>query len=378
MFPNRTLARNECAGTPNRRAYIPPVDSQQPQQPANGSPSLYGPTDGGSELEKEIEEWLEELRNQTTSADTRRSYQYAVRAFVAFAATRSVVTVEAITRKLVTEWYETFRKRGIGEATLQHHSCAVRSFLRYCRDVGYVDRSMEAPTVRRKAKRIRRALNEEQVAALLSKIGHRALLDIRDRAAILFLLSTGCRASELCNTELENVRFYIDPESKQERAEIRVIGKGDKERLVWLTPSATEALRLYITKARRPVAVPIHERALFLSREGQRLHRKTLSMMVRRRCDDAGLPGTITSHWLRHTFATSALGRGVDLFKVSKMLGHSNLETTAVYLHVEPDEMRRAHKLMDDPPNLLDHLGRVGGAGEDPPKPLDDHRRRRR
>lgn len=372
------LARNEPDGPCNRRGYFALTHRPEPRQPDALTPSLYPPPRGGSEVESEIDEWFKDLGNQTTSADTKRGYLYSVRKFAEFAKARKVATIDSIGRALITDWYETFRKRGVAETSIHRHACGLRSFLRYCRDVGYVDRTLEAPKIRRKQKRLHRALTDEQVAAILGKIGHRALMDIRDRALLLFLLSTGCRPTEACNVELNDLRFYIDAADQQERAEVLIRhGKGDKERLVWLNPNGVEALRVYMAKARRPASFPLAERALFVSREGNPIDRKLVTRTVRRRAQDAGIPAKVTGHWMRHTFATAALGRGVDLHKVSKMLGHSNLETTATYLHVVPDDLRRAHKLMDNPPNMVDHLERVDGQPP-PPKPMDDHRRRRR
>jgi site-specific recombinase XerD len=162
---------------------------------------------------------------------------------------------------------------------------------------------------------------------------------LRTQALLQVLYGTGARVSEVCAIDIEDIDFGD--------ATIRVRGKGDKERVVLLTPSAMNAILAYVRF--RPAEGP-----LFVNRRGQRLSPITVQRVVLATAKTAGLTERVTPHALRHSFATHMLERGADVRVLQELLGHSNLSTTQIYTHVslahERAVFRRTHPLGESLP----------------------------
>lgn len=148
--------------------------------------------------------------------------------------------------------------------------------------------------------------------------------DIRNRAITELLFSSGLRVGELISLNLGDISFDM--------REVRVVGKGDKERVVPVGRVALAAIEQYL--AVRSYFKP-RDNALFVNRLGTRLNVRTVQTFIKEAAKNTGLTGTVTPHKLRHSFATELLNHGADLRLVQEMLGHSNLGTTQIYTHVD-------------------------------------------
>jgi integrase/recombinase XerC len=163
---------------------------------------------------------------------------------------------------------------------------------------------------------------------------------IRDRALVEVAYAAGLRISELAAAELSNLDLR--------RGEIRVLGKGRKERIGLLGRPAIAALEAYLEDARPALAARRHEAgpepdAIFLNHDGGPLGVRGLRYRIDRLCRLAGLPEGVSPHTLRHSFATHLLDGGADLRVVQELLGHESLATTQVYTHVSAARLRAAY-----------------------------------
>ena len=194
-----------------------------------------------------------------------------------------------------------------------------------------------------------RYLSLEEVQQLLAAPDAASPQGMRDRAILETLYAAGVRVAELVGLDVRDISL--------EAGEMRVIGKGDKERIVLLGRPAVAALRAYIDVGRpaqlidrRPTS------AVFLNRFGQRLSVRSVDEVVRQAGVVAGIEQTVTPHLLRHTFATHMLDGGADLRVVQELLGHENLATTQIYANVTQRRAReiylRAHPRSGDPDTL--------------------------
>jgi integrase/recombinase XerD len=168
----------------------------------------------------------------------------------------------------------------------------------------------------------------------------RLALALRDRAIVETAYAAGLRISELASAELGSLDLR--------RGEIRVIGKGRKERIGLLGSPARHALEAYLAEG-RPVLVQrgSHEQppaAIFLNHLGGTLGVRGLRYRLDRLCQRAGLPEGVSPHTLRHSFATHLLDGGADLRVVQELLGHENLATTQIYTHVSPGRLQAAYR----------------------------------
>jgi len=162
------------------------------------------------------------------------------------------------------------------------------------------------------------------------------LKELRDKAILELLFSTGLRVSELC-------ALNADIDLKKDEMSVR--GKGDKNRVVFLSDSAKEAIKKYLS-ARKDMG-----EALFVSvgknttdKESKRLTPRSIERIVKHYAITAGITKKVTPHIIRHSFATDLLQNGADLRSVQMMLGHSNISTTQIYTHLTDRHLREIHK----------------------------------
>jgi integrase/recombinase XerD len=190
-------------------------------------------------------------------------------------------------------------------------------------------------------KRLPDVLGREQIEALLVAADPASKLALRDRAILELFYACGLRASELADLRLTDLHLDLGV--------LRVLGKGQKERIVPVGGPAIECIERYL-KELRPLLQQIkaqrakaHTDRVFLSRSGGPITRVVLWQFVRRMAKRAGLRA-IHPHTLRHTFATHLLAGGADLRVVQELLGHANVVTTQLYTHVDAERLRSVHK----------------------------------
>ncbi|MBI4336835.1 MAG: tyrosine recombinase XerC [Chloroflexi bacterium] len=213
---------------------------------------------------------------------------------------------------------------------------ALRSFFRFLAKEGAVDVD---PTARLASAKLERRLpdfvDHQGARRLVEAPQATTPLGMRDRALLELLYAAGLRVSEVVGLDLGRVDL--------ERAEVRVLGKGSKERLALLGRPAQEALRQYVEQARPRLLGRRSGEALFLNRFGGRLSQRGVQALVKRYALLAGLDPSVHTHTMRHTFATHLLDGGADLRVVQELLGHASPATTQVYTHVTQAQARRVY-----------------------------------
>lgn len=191
-------------------------------------------------------------------------------------------------------------------------------------------RLIDAPKIQRKLPVV---LSIEEIEQMMAQIDRSKPEGERNKTIIEVLYSCGLRVSELVNLELAHI--YWDDEF------IRVIGKGDKERLIPIGSVALKQARLYYETVRRHMDVaPGHSKYLFLNRRGKRLTRVMIFTIVKTLAQKAGITKTISPHTFRHSFATHLVEHGADLRAVQDMLGHESITTTEIYTHLDRTHLR--------------------------------------
>lgn len=176
-----------------------------------------------------------------------------------------------------------------------------------------------------------RFLTEDQAQKLLDSI--RGPHELRDTTVILLFMTCGLRVSEMAGLDLGSVLGDS----------IRILGKGNKERLVYLGPAVRDQMRDYLAYRRTLKPAKGHEDALFLSQQNRRISVRRLQLMVQEKVLAAGIDADqISPHKLRHTAATMMLRQGVDVRTVQEVLGHERLDTTQIYTHVSSADLRLA------------------------------------
>ena len=181
-----------------------------------------------------------------------------------------------------------------------------------------------------------KALNEDQVEALLQAPDTRRVLGLRDRTMLEMMYATGLRVSELTGLQIANLNLN--------QGVVRVLGKGAKERLVPFGEEAQRWLSQYLDTGRPDLLKGVQSPFVFVTSRKSALTRQAFWHVVRRHAVRAGIHKTISPHMLRHSFATHLLNHGADLRVVQLLLGHSDLSTTQIYTHIAREGLKRLHE----------------------------------
>jgi len=227
---------------------------------------------------------------------------------------------------------------GLAPTSLRRRAAAIKGFYRFAFGEGVIDKDVAAHLdLPRMPRLLPETLTQAETERLLDAPAPDALLD---RAILELLYAAGLRVSEALRLDLEDISL--------DGAFVRVIGKGDRERLVPVGELALDALRAWLVGPRAALVAghhvtPVRGGPLFLGRSGRRLARQQAWTTVKRAAAAAGLSGRVSPHTLRHSFATHLLEGGADLRIVQELLGHASISTTQLYTHVTGERIREVY-----------------------------------
>jgi integrase/recombinase XerD len=228
------------------------------------------------------------------------------------------------------------RRAGRRPSTQARKVAAIRGFYGFALREGLADRDvaglLDAP---RPGSYLPDVLDPDQVAAIIEAPPEDEPVGQRDAAILELLYACGLRASELTGLDLDRMDLP--------GLQVRVIGKGNKERWVPMGEPARERLHRYLAGPRAAWTARRPTPAVFVSQRGTRLARESVWRLVRRWTQAAGVPGHVTPHTFRHSFATHLLEGGADLRVVQTLLGHASISTTQLYTHLTGERLREVY-----------------------------------
>jgi integrase/recombinase XerC len=250
---------------------------------------------------------------------------------------------DEVDRMALRGFLGSLRRRSLSRRTVARKLSAVRTFFRFLQLEDRLEknpaRGVRAPRAER---RIPGHLSEAGVDAVFTLAENRAAENTLEGTRLLLILEllygSGLRLAELQQLELSDL--------DRKRALVKVTGKGSRERIVPLTRRTLTALSRYEPRRAEVVnrADPDTRLALLLNRSGGRLSRRAIQRAIRELFEDAGEDASLTTHSLRHTFATHLLERGADLMAVKELLGHASLSTTQIYAHTTMDRLKKVYR----------------------------------
>lgn len=222
--------------------------------------------------------------------------------------------------------------------TQNYYLIAIRAFLKFLRKRGMESISPERIELAKLPERSLDLITDAELGRLLKATEGTDQRHLRDKAMLELLFSTGLRVSELC---------ALNSDIDLSRDEVSVRGKGDKVRVVFLSPSAKEAVARYL-KARKDMEEALFVNILTVGKNSKkaptRLTPRSVERMIKTYAAKAGITKKVTPHVLRHSFATDLLSNGADLRSVQALLGHASINTTQIYTHVTDAHLREVHK----------------------------------
>ena len=348
-----------CAAAPDggeSRASSAPdaAAGRAPAVPGANDPSALAAAEkGGPSADPQaltaIDEFCRALRTErNASPHTVRAYRSDLEAYARWAA-RAGVDALAPTLRELRSYAADLDAAGYARATMNRRISSLKGMFRWRaaadKGRGVSAGALSGPKRPRRLPRVVRPAEMARILAVHGPVGldglprEQSLSDLRDQAVLELLYASGVRVSEACSLSL--------PDLDLASGQARVLGKGSKERVVFVHSAAVASLAAYLARARPVLALrapePARSDALFLSIRGRRLSPDTVRRMFRNTQLAAGLPGSYTPHDVRHTFATDVLDGGADLRAVQEMLGHASLSTTQIYTHLSPARLKSVH-----------------------------------
>ncbi len=276
--------------------------------------------------------FLEAEKN--ASAYTVRNYTNDLMEFFGFVRDKGIESLRDVNKQTLRDYMAYLMAQGKAKSSIARKLSAIRSFYRYLMREEMIAASPAATTVSPKLdRRLPSFLTVEEAKRLVESPDLSKAPGQRDRALLELLYASGLRVSELVNINVEEVNLATN--------EIRVWGKGSKERVVLIGTPAARALTSYIDKGRRELLGGKKNNALFLNRYGERLPARRVQKILQKYARN--INKKVHPHVLRHTFATHLLDGGADLKVVQELLGHADLQSTQIYTHVTQSRARKIY-----------------------------------
>ena len=242
-----------------------------------------------------------------------------------------------IDKNIVNKYMQYMYDKNVSRSTISRRLSSLRSFYNYMYNNGYVDKNyfllIKNPKKEKSLPKYVKDIDIDKmfmVPDIRNPLGQRNLLIIR------MLYSTGIRVSELVNISIKDIDI-------KERT-IRILGKGNKERIVIFGNNTKEILEIYLNSGRYKLSND-NNNYLFLNKDGNKLSDRYVRKIIDDIIFKASITMHVSPHMLRHTFATDMLNNGADLVSVKDLLGHESLNTTSIYTHVSDDKIREIYNM---------------------------------
>jgi integrase/recombinase XerC len=286
-------------------------------------------------VEADVTAFLRALEGERgVSPHTLVAYRRDISRFVRFLRQEHVATWAAVTAPLARRYVASLDRR-LARSAIARNLSALRTFFRFLYREGKVSRNpLALITAPKQLPRLPKVLTHGEIAAVLAAPDVSTPLGLRDRALLELLYATGLRVGELVSLRLSDLALAD---------ELRVLGKGRRERIVLVGPAAQQAVAQYLVEGRPNMVRGRDSGRVFLNGRGGALSDRGVRVILDRCLHRAALGRRISPHTLRHTFATHLLDGGADLRSVQELLGHVNLSTTQIYTHVSREWLKRVY-----------------------------------
>lgn len=276
------------------------------------------------------------LKDEKNYSDyTITNYSIDIEEFYVFLKKENITQLQDVDYKVLRKYLNYMTENKYSNKTISRKLSSLRTFFKYLVKKEIInDNPMILISNPKEEKKLPKYLNYGEIEKILEIPNKETTLGLRNACILEILYSTGIRVSELVNLKINDINFY--------NKKIRVLGKGNKERIVLFGNRCENLLERYI-KESRAVLNKKKVEYLFLNNLGQNISVRSIENIIDKIEKEACLKFSISPHVFRHTFATHLLDNGADLNSVKELLGHENLNTTAIYTHVSNERLRKVY-----------------------------------
>lgn len=265
------------------------------------------------------------------------SYIFDIRQFLAFITDENRIGLSGLNTATLRDYISKLGSLGLQTTSIARKITALKIFVRFLLDEKIIGsdpaENIALPKVRKKLPAV---LSVEEIISIVEAPDSQTHFGVRDRAMLETLYASGMRVTELLNLKLSD--FFLD------EGFVRIMGKGEKERIVPLGVPAITAIKFYLRVSRAKFLKREGSPFLFLNRRGGRMSRMGFLKILRGYLKKANIKRRVTPHTFRHSFATHLLEGGANLRAIQEMLGHASLTTTQIYTHIDRSYLKEVYK----------------------------------
>lgn len=293
-------------------------------------------------MQKTLDNFIEYLSlKRSGSSHTSDSYYRDIDRFITYLQDKGIKNFKDVDKEVISDYIYVLRSgkisngKKISNSTFSRNLSSLRSFYAYLQEKHLCDTNpFKMVKGVKSEKTLPDVLTLEQIISLLESFDLDKPIEIRNRAIIETIYACGLRLSEVCELKLKDIDF--------KDCTIRVIGKGNKERMLPFYSGLIDLYDLYIKEYRTLVLNDKESEYFFINKFGTHLSQRYIQDMLDSQAKKANINISVHPHMLRHSFATHLLDNGADLRSVQELLGHSNLQTTQIYTHLTFDRLKSA------------------------------------
>ena len=290
-------------------------------------------------METHFHDFLTMLRvERNVSNHTMDAYKRDINQYLMYLGDLDIKNLSDVKSTHIRDYIRVLSDGGMAPASISRIISSIRTYYRFLSSENILDENpvllINNPKL---PKKLPDVLSEKEISLIINAIRESSQFYQRDKAIIELLYSCGIRVTELCNLEMSNL--FIDQDL------IRVMGKGNKERLLPLGVRSKKYLDDYIKHSRNSHIKKSGSSFVFVSRNGNQLTRAMINIILNKWTQVSGLKKSVSPHKLRHSFATHLLEGGADLRFVQALLGHSDISTTQIYTHIDKHHLKEVYKI---------------------------------
>ena len=290
-------------------------------------------------METHFHDFLTMLRvERNVSNHTMDAYKRDINQYLMYLGDLDLQNLSDVKSTHVRDYIRVLNDGGMAPASISRIISSIRTYYRFLSSENILNENpvllINNPKL---PKKLPDVLSEKEISLIINAIQESSKFYQRDKAIIEMLYSCGIRVTELCNLEMSNL--FIDEDL------IRVMGKGNKERLLPLGVRSKKYVSEYIKHSRNSHIKKSGSSFVFVSRNGNQLTRAMINIILNKWTQVSGLKKSVSPHKLRHSFATHLLEGGADLRFVQALLGHSDISTTQIYTHIDKHYLKEVYKI---------------------------------
>ena len=287
-----------------------------------------------NELNNVLTEYFDYLKSKSLSENTIKNYFRDLIDYFNYLNQNNLSAFKSIKPEHIRKMLSFLIDKGFSRLSISRKISAIKSYITFLEKFNYSsDNYSELITIPKKTRILPKVMTEKEINQLIKHVEINTKKNLRDDALIELLYSTGLRVSEVANLKIGDINF--------EKSEIKILGKGNKQRVVIFNNKSKEKIIKYLKNDKRLIS--LNTGALFQNKFKQSLSPRSIQRLLKKYLNFSGINSKYSTHTLRHTFATHLLEGGADIKVIQQLLGHSSPETTKIYTHLSSPALKNVY-----------------------------------